>query len=238
MDTEDSMSKAKPITISELMKMFLQHIKLIIIMSLLGAVLAFLYVSYMVTPMYMTSSLILVQNSANFDESNASASISNDKVSTNDITSSVLLANTCSTLFTVDPDMRSLISGASVSIAAVSDSYFLRITSVSADPHTAANIANRVANSAPEVFKKYFGDAGKVAKVDEAQVPSSPYSPDKKRYVILGFLAGLVLSLLISFLLEIIDTTIKPGDDLYKQYDIPVFARIIDFEAEGGGKRK
>ena len=43
---------------------------------------------------------------------------------------------------------------------------------------------------------------------------------------------------IISFLLEIIDTTIKPGDDLYKMYEIPVFAEIVDFETEGGGKKK
>ena len=56
------------------------------------------------------------------------------------------------------------------------------------------------------------------------------------RYLVIGLLIGLVLSLVISFLLEIVDTTIKPSDDLYKQYDIPVFAEIIDFDAEGGAK--
>lgn len=231
------MTKTKSITISDLLKMFLQHIKLIIILSLLGTVIAFLYVSYMVTPIYSTSALILVQSSSTF-ESGSTSSLSGDKVAVSDITSSVMLANTCSTLFTVDPDMRSLISGASVSISAVSDSYFLRITSSSTDPHTAANIANLVANNAKPVFKKYFGDAGKVEKVDEAAVPSSPSSPNKQRYIIMGFLVGLVISLVISFLLEIIDTTIKPGDDLYKQYEIPVFAEIVDFESEGGAKKK
>lgn len=232
----------KQITISDLLRMFLQHIKLIIAVTLLGGVLAFLYVSYMVTPMYTTSALILVQNSSSFDSDAISSSNSNnlngDKVNMQDISSSVTLANTCATLFTVDPDMKSIISGASVSINVIEDSYFLRITSTSSDPHTAANIANQVAQTAPQVFRKYFQDAGKVDTVDEASVPSSPSSPDKKRYVIIGLLAGLVLSLVISFLLEIVDTTIKPGDDLYKQYNIPVFAEIIDFEAEGGAKKR
>lgn len=232
----------KQITISDLLRMFLQHIKLIIAVTLLGGVLAFLYVSYMVTPMYTTSALILVQNSSSFDSDAISSSNSNnlsgDKVNMQDISSSVTLANTCATLFTVDPDMKSIISGASISINVIEDSYFLRITSTSSDPHTAANIANQVAQTAPQVFRKYFQDAGKVDTVDEASVPSSPSSPDKKRYVIIGLLAGLVLSLVISFLLEIVDTTIKPGDDLYKQYNIPVFAEIIDFEAEGGAKKR
>jgi capsular polysaccharide biosynthesis protein len=149
-----------------------------------------------------------------------------------------MLANTCTTLFTVDPDIKSLISGASISISTVEDSYFLRITATSADPHTAANIANLVANTAPAVFKKYFDDAGRVDTVEEAYVPSSPYSPNKNQYVMTGLAIGLILALVISFLLEMIDTTIKPGDDLYKQYEIPVFAEIVDFEAEGGAKKK
>ena len=232
----------KQITIGDLLKMFLQHIKLIIIVTLVGGILAFLYVTYMVTPMYSTSALILVQNGATFESDISSGSgtktLNGEKVNTNDITSSVMLANTCSTLFTVDPDMKSIISGATISISVVEDSYFLRISSTSSDPHTAANIANLVANTAPQVFKKYFGDAGKVDTVEEANVPSSPSSPNRSRYVLIGLLGGLVLSLVISFLLEIIDTTIKPGDDLYKIYEIPVFAEIVDFESEGGAKKK
>ena len=231
----------KQITIADLLKMFLQHIRLIIIVTLVGALLAFLYVNYMVTPMYSTSALILVQNGNSFESEIASSNnttINDEKVNTNDITSSQMLANTCSTLFTVDPDMKSIISGASISISVVEDSYFLRISSTSPDPHNAANIANLVANTAPHVFKKYFGDAGKVDTVEEASVPSRPSSPDHARYVMIGALLGLVLSLVISFLLEIVDTTIKPGDDLYKQYQIPVFAEIIDFESEGGAKKK
>ena len=231
----------KQITIADLLKIFLQHIKLIIIVTLLGALLAFLYVTYLVTPMYSTSALILVQNGNSFESDINKAnnsSMSGEKVNTSDITSSQMLANTCSTLFTVDPDMKSIISGASISISVVENSYFLRVSSTSSDPHTAANIANLVANTAPQVFKKYFGDAGKVDTVEEANVPSSPSSPNKPKYVLIGLLVGLVLSLIISFLLEIIDTTIKPGDDLYKLYDIPVFAEIVDFEAEGGAKKK
>ncbi len=232
----------KQFTIADILKIFLQHIKLIIIVTLLGALLAFIYVTYFVTPMYSTSALILVQNGNSFESdintANKNNTLSGEKVNTSDITSSKMLANTCSTLFTVDPDMKSIISGATINISVVEDSYFLRISSTSSDPHTAANIANLVANTAPQVFKKYFGDAGKVDTVEEANVPSSPSSPNKPKYVLIGLIAGLVLSLVISFLLEIIDTTIKPGDDLYKMYEIPVFAEIVDFETEGGGKKK
>ncbi|MBQ6152871.1 MAG: hypothetical protein IJJ15_03910 [Ruminococcus sp.] len=228
----------KQITISDLLKMFLNHIRLIIIVTLVATLLAFLYVSFFVTPIYSTTALILVQSEASFTTGSTSSNLNAEEVKVNSITSSIELANTCAVLFTEVPEMKSIISGASVSIKPVEDSYFLRITASSPDPNTAANIANRVAQAAPSVFQTYFGDAGKVDTVDEASIPSRPSSPNKTKYVLIGFLAGLIISLVISFLLEIIDTTIKPGDDLYKIYDVPVFAEIIDFEVEGGGKRK
>ena len=233
----------KQITIGDLLKMFFQHIRLIIAVTMLGALLAFLYVTFLVTPMYSTSALIMVQNGNTFesDINNTTQNKNNntgEKVNTNDITSSQMLANTCTTLFTVDPDMKSIIGGASVTISVVENSYFLSISSTSSDPYTAANTANLVAKTAPKVFAKYFGEAGQVDLVEEATVPSAPSSPNRMRYVVIGLLIGLILSLVISFLLEIIDSTIKPGDDLYKMYEIPVFAEIIDFEAEGGAKKK
>lgn len=232
----------RQITFGDVMKMFLAHIKLIIIITLISTIIAFCYVSFFVTPIYTTEALILVQNDSSFSyDSNGNINNNNnnlegEKVNTSDISSSVMLANTCTTLFTKDPDMRSIIGGNSVSISAIEDSYFLTISASSSDPNNAANIANRVAQQAPIVFQKYFGDAGKVDTVNEASVPSSPSSPDVSKYTIYGFIIGLIISLVISFLLEIVDTTIKAGDDLYKIYDIPVFAEIIDFEPEGGSK--
>ena len=149
-----------------------------------------------------------------------------------------MLANTCTVLFERDPQMKSIISGNTVAINAIEDSYFLEISVTAADPLTAANVANQVAEAAPEVFAKYFGEAGKVDTVEDAAIPSRPSSPDVQKYVIIGFLGGLVLALAIAFLLEIIDTTVKPGDDLYEIYNIPVFAEIVDFDVEGGAKKK
>ena len=231
---------SRQLTVNDILKMFLAHIKLIIIMTLVGTVLAYFYVSFFVAPTYTTTALILVQNNAGFSSGNVSTSTGQDnsEVDTNDITQSVMLANTCTGIFQKDPDMKSIIAGNSVTISAIEDSYFLEIRVTSLDPVTAANVANQVAEEAPKVFAKYFGEAGKVDTVDEASIPSNPSSPNVKQYVMMGFLGGLVLALGVSFLIEIVDTTVKPEDDLYEMYKIPVFAEIIDFEVEGGAKKK
>ncbi|MBQ8057254.1 MAG: hypothetical protein IJ275_02835 [Ruminococcus sp.] len=231
---------SRQLTVNDILKMFLAHIKLIIIMTIVGTVLSYIYVSFFVAPTYTATALILVQNNAGFSDSNVSTSTgeNNEEVDTTDITQSVMLANTCTVLFTKDPDMKSIIEGNSVAITAIEDSYFLEIRVTSLDPITAANVANQVAEEAPTVFAKYFGEAGKVDTVDEASIPSNPSSPNVKQYVMIGFLGGLVLALAVSFLIEIVDTTVKPEDDLYELYEIPVFAEIVDFEVEGGAKKR
>lgn len=231
---------SRQLTINDILKMFLAHIKLIVIMTLVGTVLAYMYVTLFVSPTYTTTALILVQNDAGSSIGNTSTSSGedSDKVNTSDITQSVMLANTCTVLFTKDPDMKGVIGGNAVSITAIEESYFLEIRVTSSDPITAANVANQVAQEAPKVFKKYFGEAGRVDIVDEASIPSTPSSPNVKQYVMMGMLGGLILALGISFLIEIVDTTVKSDDDLYEMYDIPVFAEIIDFEVEGGAKKK
>lgn len=233
---------SRQLTINDILRMFLAHIKLIVIMTIVATIVSYFYVSYFVDPVYSSTALILVQNDAGFSQDGSTTANpgaeAEEKVNTNDITQSVMLANTCTIMFTKDPDMKSIISGNDVSITAIEDSYFLEITVSSSDPITAANVANQLAQEAPKVFTKYFGEAGKVDTVDEASIPSFPSSPNVQKSVLMGMMAGLVLALGISFLLEIVDTTVKPDDDLYDMYDIPVFAEIVDFDVEGGAKKK
>ncbi len=230
---------SRQMTINDILKMFLAHIKLIVILSIIGATVSLVYVKCFVPEMFSTTALILVQNDAGFEVGVATgAGEESERVDTNNITQSVMLANTCTVLFERDPEMKSIISGNSVSISAIEDSYFLEIKVTSTDPLTAANVANQLAEKAPEVFTKYFGEAGKVDTVEDASIPSSPSSPDVQSYVMIGFIGGLVLALGIAFLLEVVDTTVKPGDDLYEIYKIPVFAEIVDFDVEGGAKKR
>ena len=74
---------------------------------------------------------------------------------------------------------------------------------------------------------------GKVSKINSASVPASPSSPNVNQNTLYGLAIGFAIGILLSFMLEIIDTTLKPGDDISKMYNIPVFAEIVDFEKAG-----
>lgn len=227
--------------------MLLQHIVLIVVMSIVFGLVGYIYASFFITPTYSAKSLILVTDDSkaatdqNSTEPTVSPENSQDPTtqlnSVNSILSSQKLANTCSVIFRLDPDMKEIINGCGINIAVENETYFLWITVTSSDPQKAADVANQVAAKAPEVYRKYFS-VGNVFTVDEASIPSSPSAPNVPQYTVTAFAVGFVIAVIIAFIIEMIDTTVKPSDDLYKIYKVPVFAEIIDFEQEGGGKKK
>ena len=245
----------REITINEILKMLRAHIKLIIIITLVGGILAYAYSAYMITPMYSTSTLLYVTNSEELPGDSAITSSTDNtdssevqKSGSNDIIISSRIAQVCTTLFKTDLMMSELIEyldlslspgqlKGMISITASEDTQFLHVNVTGTEPETAAKIANAFPAAAQDLYKLFF-PYGQIIVADKAGVPTTPSSPDIKKNTLFGLAGGLVLSVLLALFLEVIDTTVKPGDDLYKMYGIPVFAGIVDIESEGKGKGK
>jgi capsular polysaccharide biosynthesis protein len=222
----------KDLTPQKIASMLLRHVKLIVLISILATLIAYGYSKFFITPSYSASALILIQN---YDEDATQATTSSyygAKVNVSDISASATLASNCVVLFSNSPDMTALMSGASVTISQENDSNFIRISATASNPQLAANVANQLAEQAPVCFSQKF-TYGKVDTVSSASAPSAPSAPNVNQNTMYGFFVGLIIGVLLAFFLEIIDTTIKPGDDLAKIYGIPVFAEIVDFEKEG-----
>lgn len=227
----------RDITINDILKMLLAHIKLIIIVSVVLALGAYIYADNFIQKSYSASSMIciLTTPTAVLDTED----VENGKISYNSIGSSEDLANNISTMFDYATEIKTILpAGYSLNIYPVNESNFMRITVTGADSQVCADTANAVRNAAPEVVEKYYSGGEAIPFGNPALASSSHTYPDATRYALFGFIAGLVISILISIILEVVDTTIKPSDDLYKMYEIPVFAEIVDFDSEGGVKKR
>ncbi len=227
----------RDITINDILKMLLAHIKLIIIVSVVLALGAYIYADNFIQKSYSASSMIciLTTPTAVLDTED----VENGKISYNSIGSSEDLANNISTMFDYATEIKTILpAGYSLSIYPVNESQFMRITVTGADSQVCADTANAVRNAAPEVVEKYYSGGEAIPFGNPALASSSHTYPDATRYALFGFIAGLVISILISIILEVVDTTIKPSDDLYKMYEVPVFAEIVDFDSEGGVKKR
>ncbi len=224
------------VTIQRIINILLSRLKFIILSTLVVGLLFFLYSQIIISPSYSTSAMIYIQNynsksdtstdSSTADGSNQQA----QKIYSSDINGSANLAKICVTLFQNSDEITSLYDGCSVSLATNTDTFFITISVDGKDPQKCADVANNICEEAVEVFHNHF-DYGQIGTIRTAKVPQSPYGPDKTKNTLIGLAVGLIGSCLISILLELIDTTVKPDDDLQKMYGIPVFADIPDFDA-------
>ena len=112
-----------------------------------------------------------------------------------------------------------------VSVAPKGDTEFITITVKSKDVMQAVNIANQLAKSLKEISIK-IKNADNVYLVDEAQLPTSPDSPNPKLNMAIAFFMGLMVSVGIVFLLEYLDNTVKTQADVEKLLGLSVLGII------------
>lgn len=120
-----------------------------------------------------------------------------------------------------------------VSFTGIEDTEVFKADVVSTSPTDSKNIADAVAKVAPETISKINKNAT-LKIVDEATIPKVPTSPNTSRNVFLAMLAGLVISLVISFVRDILDVKLKYNEEMTAINGIPVLAAIPDFENLSG----
>jgi capsular polysaccharide biosynthesis protein len=256
----------KEFTVSFFVKMVLKHLRLIVLLTVVGGILCLLYSNFFITPVYTAKAMIMIQNYTIMDAANDAAEEAAEsgvddtqsqqediedttssfgsgpsKIYSSDISASATLAEYCTTLFMNNVEIDKLLNGCTMDITPENETSFLWVTMTSSDPQVAADtcntVVNRIAGTDEEtgLFNEIFV-AGGASVTKYATVPSSSTYPDVKSYALYGLVGGLALAVVISFILEIIDTTVKYEDDLFKLYNVPVFGEILDFNQNGDAK--
>ncbi|QAA34741.1 YveK family protein [Clostridium manihotivorum] len=112
-----------------------------------------------------------------------------------------------------------------ISATTSKDSRFLTITVMSSDKTLVAPMANQVVTSLKNVTKDLV-QPDSLHVIDEAQDPSSAFSPNTRLNLTVAFVIGIMLSIVIIFLHEYIDSTVKDEDELSKLLGAPVLGII------------
>ncbi|MHC1684879.1 MAG: YveK family protein [Clostridiaceae bacterium] len=123
----------------------------------------------------------------------------------------------------LDIDANSLIS--MVSATPNSDTEFITLTVKSQDPELAFNVANQLAKSLKDVSKTIKNE-DLVNLVDGAVFPTSPDSPVPLLNIVVAFALGLIFSIVLVFLLEYFDNTIKSVEDVENILGLSVIGNI------------
>ena len=116
-------------------------------------------------------------------------------------------------------------TGQSPAQSALQSSTVLDITVTNPDPEEAAAIANEYA----DVGAKYISEKMKTDEptlMSSARVPENPFSPNKAKNILLGFVVGFVLASAVVVLRTMLDDTYKTAEDIRKYAGLVVLASI------------
>lgn len=205
----------------------------IVLITLLVGVAAGVYTHFFIDPTYNATVKMYVY-------SNTDRASSDTSITPNEINASRELVNTYiyvlesnTVLEKVAEDLNLNLSADSiksmVNASLIEDTQAFQVTVTSTDPNLAANVANSIAKIAPSEIVRVV-KAGGVEIIDIAEVPSHPSSPNLKKNIIVGALAGFVASFLLFFIYEMFDSTITNAKDLEREFDIPVLGTIPRIE--------
>ena len=219
------------IDLFELLGTFLKKIWLVVILTVVGAIIAFAYTIFLVTPLYKSSALLYVNNS---DFSLGSVSIS-----TADLSAAKSLVATYSVILKSRTVTNEVIEYSGVNYTyeqmiemveakAVDNTEVFSITVTSPNPAEAEMLANAYAEILPNKIAEIVnGSEPKI--VDYAVIAAKRSSPSYMKNTIIGALLGFVIAAAIVVLSYLRDDIIHSEEYLTKTYpNIPLLTVVPD----------
>ncbi|MBQ3159598.1 MAG: hypothetical protein IJC00_03975 [Clostridia bacterium] len=231
------------IDLMEIFQIILSRWLSVVAVGLVGAILAGVWTSLFITKKYTATASLYVYTNPKQTESgtvsNADLAAADNLIKTYQaiVKSNAALKVVSERLNQEHPEHASyhvtagMLKGAT-SVNVPTGTKLLEIRVVTADPQLSADIANTFANYVPDEIIR-ITKAGGVEIVDYAVVPNKASSPSLSRNVVIGLLAGVLVSAAWIVLRALLDTTIYSAEEITKVTNCPVIGNIPHVEIAG-----
>jgi len=229
------------ITFQDILWTLKKYIVWIVAVSLVSMVVAWVYSTYFVTPIYSTSISVCV-----FSNERGSSS----GVTTGELAADASIANTYQVLITSQPvmnavseDLNGMVSPDSlrsmITASVETGTQIINVRIRGARPQLIADIGNSLAEVGPTVLNA-LARGGEMIAIDHAKVPTSPAYPNITSNTTVGLVLGLLLSCSVVILIALLDTTIWREEDLDRAFNIPILGSVPPMSASAiaAAKRK
>lgn len=230
--------------LKELIRMFWNKKIHIILITLIFIVIGTIYTIGFVTPMYTSSTTLVLAASDKTTETNKQAGT----ITTTDVTLNSKLVATYSELVKSKNVLRQVISNLgikvneedlrnNITVSSVKETELIEITVSNENASYAAKIANEIA----KVFTAKVGEIYNINNVyvlDEAEVSTNPSNINHTKDIVIFAFIGIVISVMYVLIANMLDTTVKTQEDIEKAIKIPVLANIPIYNMEMENLRK
>lgn len=224
----------KELTIQDLFIIFVENIKAIILTIILFVLLAVGYTKFIVTPMYESSTKIILVNS---EEDKSGDKV---EITTSDIALNQKLVSTYSEIITSRKVVQRTIEklnlnikyadlAKNITVTPVKDSEVINVSVKTENKENAANLANTLIESFALEVKEIY-DIQNVKQLDKAIPSQTPYNVNMVKNIIIFSVIGFVLVYGILFLKEYFKTTISTVDELEQLLNLPIIGIVPELE--------
>ena len=203
----------------------------IVLVALVFAIAAFGYSAFLAKKEYQSTSRIYVVSRQNQDNNALTNSdLQAGSYLVKDYREIILSQNVLSqAIEELKLDMTPAELSKKISVSVPTDTRILSITAKDGNPKEAARIANGLRNVAAEKIISVT-KVSDVTTLDEAEVPQSPSSPNIRRNVLLGFIAGAGLMVVLMVVVEVLDDRVKRPEDIEELMGLTLLGVVPDIK--------
>ncbi|MEG0075993.1 MAG: Wzz/FepE/Etk N-terminal domain-containing protein [Eubacterium sp.] len=233
------------ISLHDILDMLKENWKFIVILTLCSMIIVSAFTIFFMNKQYSSSTTLMIGKPEGYSDNSSGANynevLTNQKLvgTYSEIAKSKSVGS--EVLSNLNLDMTDAGLAKMIDVTTVNDTELIKITVTNSDPLQAQTIANETA----KVFMTNIAELMKINNlqvVDQAEVNPNPVSPNLKLNVAIAFLLGIVVSVFIVFIREMLNTSVKSVEELKELInDIPIVAVIphseeLMIQQEGGKK--
>lgn len=231
----------RQINLMDVLKLFLKRWWIIVIAMVICAVISGIYTTTFVTPMYTSYGTLYTENSSDIMNQNITGVDYNTVMVRKELAGTyaeVLSSNTFMEKVAKQSDLgysaADISSMVSMSVKDETEIVIVAVTSL--NPTHSHIIAQKALDIAPQFISEII-EGGSVKLLDQPVYSEIPSSPNVMRNIEIGAILGILLSMALVLVVEIIDNKVKDADTLATMFKYPILGEIPTMQHEKKEKK-
>lgn len=228
------------IDVAHIAKSVWRRLWVVVASGVMAAVIAFSIAAFAIKPTY-SSSIMLYVNNSSFTVGDIGFSISSSE-----ITAAQSLVKTYTVLLKNRTTLEKIIDTTGVDYTweelyemieaePVNETEIMQVTVTATNPYEARDIANGIATVLPKRVSEIV-EGSSMAVVDSAKADTKKVAPSQTKFTAIGFVLGVLASLLVLIVLAMLDNTIHDEEFILNNFDYPILAKVPDLMNVGAKK--
>lgn len=215
-------------TLLELFRLLKKHLRLVILLPVVCALVVGLYSIFFVRNTYTaTASMYVLAQGESSNSTNLYSDLNASQMLTNDV-AKLLKSDRIVDQVGSEVGVEEL-KGYKVDVTSETTSRVITLSVTGSDPQTAADIVNKMIKDVSDVARSVM-NIRSVNPINQAQAPISPSGPNRLLYTVVAFLVGLFAAIVIVVVADMLNTRVRGPEDLEELIDVPVIGRIPTIE--------